>query len=85
MLFKFVFSHALKQNLKIKCIFLKRKEICRVNADILNAQFKIIQSFDFYATYHLSKSFINTLCRYTYTYIHRETTPLHIYINSIFT
>lgn len=71
--------HALKQNLKIKCIKKRKKEkTCQVNADILNTQFKIIQSFDFYAAYHLSMSVSNTLCRHTYIYTHAHTeTQLH--------
>lgn len=67
----------------------REKKTCQVNADILNAQFKIIQSFDFYAAYHLSMSVSNTLFRYTYLYTHvhiqRHNSTLHFYINFIFT
>lgn len=36
------FSHALKKNLKIKCIFLKGKKPARLMLMFLNIQFKII-------------------------------------------
>lgn len=69
-------------------LFLKKKKTCQVNADTLNAQFKIIQSFYFYATYHLSMSVSNPLCKYTYIYTHahtyRDTASLYVYINSSF-